>query len=1416
MDTAAKLRERELASIRVQLENDLRESVLKSLDERGGAQELVRQQYSGRYPFELLQNANDAALGAGGQGRVTFRLTDTALIVADNGYGFGEKQVEAICSLGRSSKDPGTSVGHKGLGFKSVGEITDHPQVMSRLASFQFDGERVRKEALSLLGSLPDRQKFPVYAFPFSIEDDDLGADAAEVERLRNSTWTTVIRLPFRDGVEKTTVGEHLIECLLPRLLLFLKGVDHIELRGTRADFSAEVSRHDEKVAEHVLLEIDERIEEWLIYRGEVTPDPAILEPMGDAWRDIGNVHMAAAVPLDEWGQPRTDETFPLNVYFPTDERPGLHFAIHAEWALSMDRRQLASTPEATDFNEYLLERVAELMARTAVPDLARRTHASLPAVQAMVPTLTAPTWGAGTRFRRLWCAALSDAPFLPTVSGILQTPANLRLLPGKLPNLSDAHALADIDGRRTLRPDIEELEPLRAFLNNVSLGCEMTLREFLAHLRPPNRTTVGAYYAFLLSWRNTIGLPLVAELGKMPCVLATNGALLIPADDTVFLPRVRGDSAIPDNMPVPIAEVPDVAGAEGFLRELGVKSFEWRDLIREFLAKILVDPSANLVERAQALTGLRAYHDVRLSGSEDLAPLLSRVLLPARSSDGTIRGLRAGGELYFNSTWTGSEELELIYGPFGKLDFLDEAPPDDSDEKEHLLDFYRMLGVADRPRLDEARAPERSSYMVDSARHPHRGQLFEEWISRPDIAAATRCPQGHPSSQQLKLSIRLDRQLEIAQSEDPRRLLAFWNQLAGNWGSTYEPAMEAIFHCVHGSHSGERDRRCASMFAHALGSRRWVPVDRGTVPDVVRPEDAWIDAQETPRRIKERIPRISEDMYKMHGGAAMSSALNLTDAGRPKVGDLLSLLQSVADEAEEAGGTTREIELAARYVQRTLNDVLVDEAELHTHPENVLLLASFGGSKRFVAQPPYADDPLLRDTWEQRKYVLAAEAGLNRLTRYLSLTKLDDAVETSAVPYGEHMQDSTFESVRRRINGIKPYILALVRAENPRAESLARPALKRLELVVCDELVLHYKYDGAEVERRDAVCYIAVRQESRGRRSRNAGTAYVELDQSGQPHWFPLGRQLAQYIGVPGLSDAVTMLLTASPTDRDRMMADRHIQAKDITEARDQLRLAAEDEEELRNVLDSLVPGADLPGQPAGATHHEEGGAAASVAQRDVGEYDREETLSTESEKRDLRPPVAPPPVDYSSVRIAEASPRTLQATASAPYRSGGIAGGTASSAPSIQDVQENNRVGKRGEEVAYYAERRRLLDLGKNPDLVVWVSKTDELAAFDLKSIDADDQVIYIEVKSTKGSDPDDPFYISHAELIEANFHRDRYYIYRVTNVDSPTPAITRASDPLRLVKEGKGRLLMAKAHMALTFDLDPGAEAVQSRAR
>ena len=88
LDLIHKLRSNELDSLRSEIEQGRREHILKTLDERGRASELVRQQYSGRYAFELLQKTNDAiAITAATEGAVRFVVTDQALLIADRGKG---------------------------------------------------------------------------------------------------------------------------------------------------------------------------------------------------------------------------------------------------------------------------------------------------------------------------------------------------------------------------------------------------------------------------------------------------------------------------------------------------------------------------------------------------------------------------------------------------------------------------------------------------------------------------------------------------------------------------------------------------------------------------------------------------------------------------------------------------------------------------------------------------------------------------------------------------------------------------------------------------------------------------------------------------------------------------------------------------------------------------------------------------------------------------------------------------------------------------------------------------------------------------------------------------------------------------------------------------------------------------------
>lgn len=112
--------------------------------------EQVRHQYHGRFAIELIQNAYDAVSRAedkeSSPGRIEMRLEldrdNGTLYVANDGAPFSHSNFESVSRLGQSDKDPTTSVGNKGIGFRSVLEISQRPQVWSRQleSSHRFDG----------------------------------------------------------------------------------------------------------------------------------------------------------------------------------------------------------------------------------------------------------------------------------------------------------------------------------------------------------------------------------------------------------------------------------------------------------------------------------------------------------------------------------------------------------------------------------------------------------------------------------------------------------------------------------------------------------------------------------------------------------------------------------------------------------------------------------------------------------------------------------------------------------------------------------------------------------------------------------------------------------------------------------------------------------------------------------------------------------------------------------------------------------------------------------------------------------------------------------------------------------------------------------------------------------------------------
>src|SRR5262245_31985851 len=101
-----------------------------------GAKRLVTQtarEYAERFLFELLQNAYDAhPKGTRGFVRILLNLAEGehgTVYVANGGIPFTHRDFRSICELAQSNKKPGQGIGNKGVGFKSVLQIAEWPEI---------------------------------------------------------------------------------------------------------------------------------------------------------------------------------------------------------------------------------------------------------------------------------------------------------------------------------------------------------------------------------------------------------------------------------------------------------------------------------------------------------------------------------------------------------------------------------------------------------------------------------------------------------------------------------------------------------------------------------------------------------------------------------------------------------------------------------------------------------------------------------------------------------------------------------------------------------------------------------------------------------------------------------------------------------------------------------------------------------------------------------------------------------------------------------------------------------------------------------------------------------------------------------------------------------------------------------------
>ncbi|GFS74903.1 DUF3883 domain-containing protein [Trichonephila clavipes] len=96
-----------------------------------------------KFVFEILQNADDAYEDPSQEIEVQFVLDDNCFIVHHNGKGFDFNDVERICDYASQIEEVKATdlskTGYKGLGFKSLFNLSDSIYISSSNYSFRFD-----------------------------------------------------------------------------------------------------------------------------------------------------------------------------------------------------------------------------------------------------------------------------------------------------------------------------------------------------------------------------------------------------------------------------------------------------------------------------------------------------------------------------------------------------------------------------------------------------------------------------------------------------------------------------------------------------------------------------------------------------------------------------------------------------------------------------------------------------------------------------------------------------------------------------------------------------------------------------------------------------------------------------------------------------------------------------------------------------------------------------------------------------------------------------------------------------------------------------------------------------------------------------------------------------------------------------
>jgi len=295
-----------------------REHIQSCRDNNDNSHEIIAGLYSdpSHFIYELLQNADDT-----GASEIIFRLTSQALSITHNGKKlFNFDDVDSITTVGSSTKkDDINSIGTFGAGFKSVFAITKTPSIHSGDYHFQII-DLIIPEAIQPKNTKKQRTEI---ILPFN--HPDISSDNAYKQIL------------------------HRLKTLESESLLFLHNIKEIQWK-TESDSG------------HYLSEIKDNRASLI---SQVNGKESLIEfflTTKNIEVDSVKLNIVVAYRLDSIGKIIPVHDSKLFVFFPTNERTGLQFLVHAPYKTTPSRE---SIPFVDNQNQIITAALSDLIAES-------------------------------------------------------------------------------------------------------------------------------------------------------------------------------------------------------------------------------------------------------------------------------------------------------------------------------------------------------------------------------------------------------------------------------------------------------------------------------------------------------------------------------------------------------------------------------------------------------------------------------------------------------------------------------------------------------------------------------------------------------------------------------------------------------------------------------------------------------------------------------------------------------------------------------------------------------------------------------------------------------------------------------------------------------------------------------------------